>query len=127
MGANGSHASGVLNTEEGRAYKLLFNMGDNIVFLEQKDPKKKGKLPEESHTPNRIYVAFMANGRDVKEIAKYDKDGKKVWAIHTNEHKGIQPHYHIWKDGKPTKDGFELTSEMKSLLKKVRNYGTDEK
>ena len=127
MGANGSRASGTLETEAGRAYKTIFKMGDNIIVLEQKDPKKKGKLPEESHTPNRIYVSFMADGKDVKEIAKYDKDGKKVWAIHTNNHKGIQPHYHVWEGGKQLKDGYPLSDEMKQLLNKVRNYGTDSK
>jgi len=124
MGANGSHASGVLNTEDGRAYRTLFKMEGNIVVLEQKDPKHKGKLPEESHTPNRIYVSFMASGTDVKEIAKYGSDGKKIWAIHTNDHKGLKPHYHIWKDGKPSKEGYSLTPEMQKLLKKVRNYGS---
>lgn len=99
-------------------------MGDNIVVLEQKDPKHKGKLPEESHTPNRIYVSFMANGQDVKEIAKYGSDGKKLWAIHTKDHKGIKPHYHIWKDGAPTEEGYPLTKDMQKILKKIRNYGT---
>lgn len=127
MGGNGSHASGILNTESGRAYKTLFKIGVNIIVLEQKDPKKKGKLPEESHTPNRIYVSFMADGKDVKEIAKYDKDGKKVWAIHTQPHKDLTVHYHIWKDGKPSKDGYPLTTDMQRLLNKVRNYGTDSK
>ena len=124
MGANGSHASGVLNTEEGRAYKTLFKMGDNIVYLSQKNPKKEGKLPEESHTPNRIYVSFKADGKDVKAIAKYGSDGKKQWEIHTLNHKGIQPHYHVWKNGAPSEDGFALNVEMSKLLKKVRNYET---
>lgn len=124
MGANGSHASGVLKTEEGRAYKTLFKIGDNIVYLSQKNPKKEGKLPEESHTPNRIYVSFKADGKDVKAIAKYGSDGKKLWEIHTLNHKGIQPHYHVWKNGAPSEDGFALNGEMSKLLKKVRNYGT---
>ena len=124
MGANGSHASGVLYTEEGRAYKTLFSMGDNIKVLEPKNPNRKGKLPEESHMPNRIYVSFMANGEDVKEIAKYGDDGKKLWSIHTLSHKGISPHYHNWKDGAQLKDAYALTTEMKSLLDKIRNYGT---
>ena len=124
MGANGSHASGVLNTEEGRAYKTLFKMEDNIVYLSQKNPKQEGKLPEESHTPNRVYVSFLASGKDVKAIAKYDNDGKKLWEIHTNDHKGLKPHYHVWANGAPSVDGFPLTPEMSKLLKKVRNYGT---
>ena len=124
MGANGSHASGALHTEEGRAYKTLFTMGENIKVLETKNPNRQGKLPEESRTPNRIYVSFMANGNDVKEIAKYDSDGKKVWCIHTLNHKGISPHYHNWSNGKQLKDAYALTIEMKSILDKIRNYGT---
>lgn len=124
MGANGSHASGVLHIEEGRTYKTLFSMGDNIKVIEPKNPNRKGKLPEESHMPNRIYVSFMANGEDVKEIAKYGDDGKKLWSIHTLSHKGISPHYHNWKDGAQLKDAYALTTEMKSLLDKIRNYGT---
>ena len=46
MGANGSHASGVLYTEEGRAYKTLFTLGDNVVYIDQKNPKQSGKMPE---------------------------------------------------------------------------------
>lgn len=122
MGGNGSHASGVLNTEEGRQYRTIFTIGENIKVLEQKDPKKNGKLPEESRTPNRIYVSLFANGKDVKAIAQYDENGKKMYEIHTADHKGIKPHYHTWTDGKPEKDGHHLTPEMKSLLQKVQNY-----
>jgi len=125
MGGNGSHVSGILNTEEGRAYKTLFKISNNIVVLEQKSSKQKGKLPEESHTPNRVYATFFGDGHDIKEIAKYDKNGHKEWAIHTNNHKGLQPHYHIWSNGKPSKEGFPLTKGMQSLLKKVRNYGSN--
>ena len=122
MGGNGSHASGVLNTEEGRQYKTIFTIGNNIKVLEQKNPKQSGKLPEESRTPNRIYVSLLKNGKDVKEIAKYGDDGKKLWAIHTLDHHGLSPHYHTWKDGKPSSDAYPLTTEMKQLLKKVQDY-----
>ena len=127
MGGNGSHASGVLNTEEGRAYKTLFKLEDNIVFLGQKNPKQEGKLPEESHTPNRIYVSFMASGNDIKEIAQYGSDGKKQLSIHTGDHHGLSPHYHVWKDGAQLGDANPLTQDMKSLLQKVRNYGIRKK
>lgn len=123
MGANGSHASGVLETEAGRKYRTLFTMEDNIVVLAQKDVNKSGKLPEESHLPNRIYVSFMSNGTDVKEVAKYGPDGKKEFAIHTNDHKGISPHFHKWENGKPEKAAHPLTKDMESLLNKVKNYG----
>ena len=123
MGANGSHASGVLNTESGKAYITLFSIGENIKVLGQKNPKQSGKLPEESHTPNRIYVSFLANGNDIKEIAKYGADGKKQWAIHTLDHHGIAPHYHVWNNGKPSKEGYKLTQAMYKLLKNIQNYG----
>lgn len=122
MGANGSKASGILEAEESRTYRTLFSMGDKVKVLGQKDPKRSGKLPEESHTPNSVYVSFMANGKDVKEIACYDEHCKKMYAIHTNDHKGIQPHYHSWKEGKQEKEGNPLTVQMLNLLTKIRNY-----
>ena len=122
MGANGSHASGVLNTEEGRAYKTLFKTGD-IVYLDQKNPKQSGKLPEESHTPNRIYVAFLKNGKDIKDVSLYGSDGKKFLQIHTQPHHGLAPHYHIWENGKPLVGDLPLTPYMKKLLKIAQNYG----
>ena len=124
MGANGSHASGILETEAGKAYKTLFKLGDNIIYLSQKNPKQEGKLPEESHTPNRVYVSFKADGKDVKAVAQYGGDGKKLWEIHTGNHYGLSPHYHIWKDGKPaSNDAHPLTQEMTKLLKYIRDYG----
>ena len=125
MGGNGSHASGVLNTEGGRAYRTIFTIGENIKVLEQKDPKRGGKLPEESRTPNRIYVSLYANGKDVKAIAQYDENGKKMYEIHTHDHKGIQPHYHIWKDGVQQDGAYHLTQKMQQLLTKVQNYEDD--
>lgn len=123
MGANGSHASGILETEAGRAYRTLFKLGDNIVFLDQKNPKQSGKTPEESHTPNRIYVTFLQNGKDIKDISLYGSDGKKYLQIHTEPHHGISPHYHVWKDGHPLPGVHALTPHMKKILKYVQNYG----
>lgn len=70
----------------------------------------------------RDYVSLLKNGKDIKEIARYDDDGKKLWAIHTLDHHGLSPHYHTWTDGKPSTDAYPLTQEMKQLLKKVKNY-----
>ena len=124
MGANGSHASGILETEAGRAYKTLFKLGDNIVFLDQKNPKQSGKTPEESHTPNRIYVTFLQNGKDIKDISLYGSDGKKYLQIHTGDHHGVSPHYHIWEDGHPLPGDHALTPHMMKILKYIQNYGT---
>lgn len=123
MGANGSHASGILETESGRAYKTLFKLGDNIVFLDQKNPKQSGKTPEESHTPNRIYVSFWKNGKDIKDVSLYGSDGKKYLQIHTGTHHDISHHYHIWENGKPVPGDHPLTPFMSRLLKYIQNYG----
>lgn len=121
MGAVGSFERGTANSEAGRDYKTIYSIGDNIKVLELKNPKKGVKLPEESHTPNRIYVTFYKDGHDVKAIAKYGSDGKKLYEIHTIDHKGLGAHYHVWKEGKPI-EVHSLTSEMKILLDKVRNF-----
>ena len=126
MGANGSRAKGTLETEAGRAYKTLFKLvvnGNEIVFLDQKNPKQSGKTPEESHTPNRIYVSFLKNGKDIKDISLYGSDGKKYLQIHTEEHHGISPHYHIWENGYPLPGDHALTPHMEKILKIVQNYG----
>lgn len=124
MGANGTHSSNALSSEENRKYLTVGTISENIKVLVQKDKNRHGKLPEESHTPNRVYVSFLADGSDVKEIAQYGKDGKKKYAIHTGDHKGISPHYHIWKDGRQLPDANPLTPEMRQLLVYVRNVGT---
>ena len=87
-------------------------------------------MPEESHTPGRVYAIFRKDGKDVGSIAQYDRKGQKIWEIHTNEHKGIKPHYHKWEDkgnGKrgQEKDGRKLTKRMQSILRKVRNFKKD--
>lgn len=126
MGANGSHASGILETEAGRAYKTLFIIniaGNEIVFLDQKNPKQSGKTPEESHTPNRIYVSFLKNGKDIKDISLMGSDCKKYLQIHTEPHHGIAPHFHIWENGKPIPGDNPLTPHMKKILQIVQNYG----
>lgn len=121
MGGNGSYAAGSTNSEAGRLYKTVGTIGD-IHILEKKNPKDSHSLPEESHTPNRIYAEIRADGKDVGKIAKYGLDGKKLWEIHTTPHHDLKDHYHEWKDGRPVGKPKELTNEMKRLLDKVRNY-----
>ena len=121
MGGNGSFFSGVLNSEAGRAYETVYRIDDNTLVLEQKDKHKGIKLPEESHTPNRYYVVFRKDGKDVKSIAKYGADGKKIWEIHTNEHNGIKPHFHYWYGTGQEEKGHPLTSEMCDILNLIRN------
>jgi hypothetical protein len=129
MGANGSFANGTTESDAGRRWNTIDQVGD-VQIITKKNPNDSNKLPEESHTPNRIYAIFEKDGSDVKAIAKYGSDGKKMWEIHTTDHKGMGAHYHVWKDGRPIQtvvDGrignaFYLTPEMERLLKTIRNY-----
>lgn len=44
------------------------------------------------------------DGTDVKSIARYGSDGKKICEIHTTDLKGIGEHFHKWnncKSGEP--------------------------
>jgi hypothetical protein len=131
MGANGSFANGTTDSDAGRRWTTIDHVG-NVQIIMKKDHNDSNKLPEESHTPNRIYAIFEKDGSDVKAIAKYGADGKKIWEIHTTDHKKMGEHYHLWKDGRPIQyvDGngklsnkaFSLTTEMKQLLNSVKNY-----
>ncbi|MDE7402076.1 MAG: hypothetical protein K2M87_01540 [Muribaculaceae bacterium] len=120
MGANGSFSSGSTNSELGRAYSTIATCGE-IQIVSPKNPKAGIKLPEESHTPNRTYATFYKDGHDVKAIAKYGPDGKKIWEIHTVDHKNLGSHYHDWQKGRPTTSK-PLDSKMKALLEKIRNF-----
>ena len=121
MGANGSFALGSTDSELGRAWKTIGTVG-GIQIVTPKNPKVSVKLPEESHTPDRMYATFYSDGHDVKAIAQYGPDGKKIWEIHTVDHKGLGAHYHKWKDGHPDGEPDSITSEMKQILNKVRNF-----
>lgn len=132
MGANGSHADGSLESELGRNWKRIGTVGE-IQIVQKKSSKESVKLPEESHTLNRIYATFNKNGDDVQAIAKYDANGKKVWEIHTRPHNGLAAHYHpcenghpksiINSNGKPENKAYPLDAYKQSILDKVRKYG----
>ncbi|MBP5772148.1 MAG: hypothetical protein J6W75_12520 [Bacteroidaceae bacterium] len=122
MGANGSFAKGATNKEENRHWKTIGSIGENIKILQMKNPKAPLKLPEESHTPNRIYAIFKKNGSDVKCIAQYDSNGKKIWEIHTDDHYGLKPHFHYWKNGGQEEDAHPLIQVQLDLLNTVRNF-----
>ena len=117
MGGNGSFLSGITNFENGRMYKTVYSIGDNIKVLETKNPKKSLKLPEEGHTPNRTYATFYRNGKGLKEIAQYGPDGKRINSIHIQDHKGLGAHWHPWTSGgQVKKDARPLTNEMRKLI-----------
>jgi hypothetical protein len=134
MGGNGSSATGATESEAGRLWKTIDVIG-NIHILQKKNINDSNKLPEESHTPNRIYATFNTDGSDVKSIAQYDAECKKIWEIHTTDHDDKHEHYHPWDNGHPIQYWdtikqknrnvtIDLTSEMEKILLKLRNYGT---
>lgn len=124
MGGNGSRGKGLLNSELGRNWKTVATIGE-IQIVQLKISTKHNKLPEESHTANRIYAIFEKDGSDVKAIAKYGNDGKKIWEIHTIDHKGLGPHLHKWANEAPVHGSEQsLTNYPKllALLNKARNF-----
>ena len=123
MGGNGSFLSGITNFENGRMYKTVSSIGDNIKVLETKNPKAGVKLPEESHTPNRIYATFYRNGKGLKELAEYGADGKRLNSIHIIDHNGLGSHWHPWKNGGqvPT-EAYPINSRMRNLIDKIKNF-----
>ena len=123
MGGNGSFISGITNFEDGRTYKTILSIGDNIKILETKNPRLALKLPEESHTPNRIYATFYCNGKGLKELAEYGADGKRLNSIHIIDHHGLGSHWHPWKNGGQVENSaYPLDDKMKSLINKIINF-----
>lgn len=128
MGANGSKAAGLLEREEDRRYRTMFTIGDNIKVLQPKSDKYgKGKLPEESHTPNRIYATFHADGSSLKAYAVYDEHCKKSYEVHLDDHKGLGPHYHPWTEGHPAgkKQVYRITPAMQSMIEQILKFKLD--
>jgi len=122
MGGNGSARAGRTATEAGREYRTIFTIGKDIKILQRKNSRLGIKLPEESHSPNRIYAVFAKDGSDLKEFAVYGSDCKKLYEVHLQEHRGIFPHAHYWKEGKPiggTGYATSLTSEMWHILYQI--------
>lgn len=126
MGGNGTFSKSNTMPESERRWKTVGVIPatdelPEVVIVEMKNHKYI-KTPEESHTANRIYAAFYPDGSDVKEISTYE-DHKKTYVIHTETHKGISPHYHIWGNGRELPNADRLTEKMEKLLRHVRDYG----
>lgn len=141
MGANGSKARGILETPAGRTYHTVISITDNIKVIESNNKNLNVKLPEESHTTNRIYVVVNKPATDnkgkndpyagkLKSIGVYGSDCKKLFEIHVDHaHDGMTIHYHPWENGHPVKTGngknspnvaHPLTPDMKKLLEIIK-------
>ena len=134
MGANGSLARTGGKSPVGDAYDNIGKVG-KIHVVQLKNPKQNVNLPPKSVVPNCIVAIFCKNGADVQKLAGYGPDCMKQWEVHTEDHYGLNPHYHPWEDGKPvsiqnpdgttTNLGERLTEEMEKLLNQTRNYGSE--
>lgn len=100
MGGNGSSKSRSTYYFFGRRWKTVEVLSNGVKVIQFKDPKTPGKMPEESRSKNSIYAMMNKNGNGIKSIAVYGKDCKKIVEIHTADHHGLGPHYHIWKNGR---------------------------
>lgn len=121
MGANGSKSKGLTETEEGRRWKTVETLPNGVKIIEFKDSKTPTKMPEESHSPNAIYAMMFKKGNGLKCISIYDSDCKKVVEIHNEDHEGIGPHYHHWKDGQPVGKAIPISNnpQYEHLLKET--------
>ena len=114
MGGNGSRGKGLLDSEMGRNWKTVTTIGE-IHVIQLKDPNKSNKLPEESHTVNRIYAIFEKMVLTLKllpnMIAMAKKFGK--YTLLTTKYWG-----HTFICEKMV----NLLREVKNLLLITRNY-----
>lgn len=101
MGANGSKSLGTTETEAGRRWKTIETLPNGVKIIAFKNSKTPTKMPEESHSPNAIYGMMFKKGNGLKSISIYDSNCMKVVEIHNEDHDGIGPHYHYWKNGRP--------------------------
>ncbi|MCM1143002.1 MAG: hypothetical protein NC453_30930 [Muribaculum sp.] len=136
MGANGSKASGALENSQNREFDTQFFISKNIEVVQLRNANQRVRLPEESHTPNRVYVVFNKDGT-LKSIGRYGSDCLKKFEMHfDHEHDGLQPHYHKWVSKGGTARGPEtkgsgknsrtiahpFTKGMMKLYTKVKYY-----
>ena len=77
------------------------------------------KAPEYSHTADRIY-AVVKNG-ELKHLAYYDDAHKQAVSIDlAHDHKGVQPHRHVYLSHNKNDPGIPPTAEESALIKKIK-------
>ena len=133
MGGNGTASILGYVPEEKREYISLGTYHDSefgdIEIIEFKK-NAQNKMPPESNSAPRMYVAFDKNGKGVNEIAKYGSDHKKEWSIHVPGHnKEVNgPHVHQWSNGEPLKPKLLLHSDPRyGLLQRLLNISKTKK
>ncbi|MBQ7143481.1 MAG: hypothetical protein IJR84_10585 [Bacteroidaceae bacterium] len=122
MGGNGAYSKGMYDRESERDYRTEYSISKNIKVIALKNPGSHNKMPRTSHTENRVYVTMRKDGSGISDIARYGKDHRKQWSIHTAKHKSFKHgHVHYWKNGEPTGriDDINQHPRLKRLLDKI--------
>ncbi len=123
MGGNGSKSQGTTETEKGRRWKTVEVLPNGVEIIEFKNKKTPTKMPEESHSPNAIYGMMFKKGNGLKSISIYDSGCKKIVEIHNEDHDGLGPHYHYWKNGRPVGEPQHISTnpQYQQLLNETIN------
>ena len=105
--------------EGGQHYKSLgvLSSNSNVKIIMQ--DSNAVKAPEFSHTAGRIY-AVVKNG-ELKHLAYYDEDHKQAVSIDfSHDHKGVQPHRHVYLSHNKTDPGVPPTAKETALIRKIK-------
>jgi len=105
--------------EGSQHYKSIgvLSSDSNVKVLIQ--DSKNVKAPEYSHTAGRIY-AVVKDGQ-LKHLAYYDENHKQAVSIDlAHEHKGVQPHRHVYLSHDKSDPGVPPTVAEEALIKKIK-------
>ena len=128
MGSRGGTSSGGIPTASAPGanlenWNVVRNKGNMYVY-EMKNPKSALKPPERGQIPNSFVIMHHKPSdktQGVKSVTHFDENGVRDYEIHTTDHKGLEPHYHIFENGKiPVGDPKSLTAELQNVLNKAK-------
>ena len=89
----------------------------NVIIVYQDSDRVKA--PEYSHTPGRIY-AVVKNGT-LKHLAYYDmKHLQAVCIDFCHDHRGVQPHRHVYLNHSKKEPGVPPTPEEIQLSNEIK-------
>ena len=123
MGSRGAFVNvntGIFSfVQSGQHYMSLGSLSSNPNVKVIIQDSNAVKAPEYSHTPGRIY-AVVKNG-ELKHLAYYDDAHKQAVSIDlAHDHKGVQPHRHVYLSHNKNDPGIPPTAEESALIKKIK-------
>lgn len=105
--------------EGGQHYKSLgvLSSNPNVKIIVQ--DSNAVKAPEFSHTAGRIY-AVVKDG-ELKHLAYYDENHKQAVSIDlAHDHKGVQPHRHVYLSHNKSDPGVPPTTKETALIQRIK-------